>query len=85
MSYPVTPTLSVDAAQARLTLVAVFEELIRFVGVVGAVVSGVVVICVNFHFCCAFPLSVHCCTLAPSAEEPPVTSSALPLLLEINL
>ncbi|MNC24996.1 hypothetical protein D3C75_730690 [compost metagenome] len=85
MSYPVTPTLSVDAVQARLTLVSVFEVLLRSVGGVGGVVSEVVVACVNFHLCCAFPLSVHCWTLAPSAVEPPATSRALPLLLEINL
>jgi hypothetical protein len=39
MSYSVTPTLSVEAAQDRLTLLLVFEGEVRFVGVLGAVVS----------------------------------------------
>ncbi|MNS74541.1 hypothetical protein D3C72_1080210 [compost metagenome] len=85
MSYPATPTLSVDAAQVRVTVVSVLDVLARLVGAVGAVVSCCAVILVNFHFCCAFPLSVHCCTLAPSAVEPPATSKALPLDPEISL
>jgi hypothetical protein len=39
--YVITPTLSVDAVQARLTLVCVTTVTWRFVGCEGGVVSGV--------------------------------------------
>ena len=38
-SYPVTPTLSVDAVHDRLVEVAVVPDAVRYAGVVGAVVS----------------------------------------------
>jgi hypothetical protein len=38
--YPVTPTLSVDAVQARLICVVVAAVAVKFVGGVGGVVSA---------------------------------------------
>ena len=38
--YPVTPTLSVEAVQERLTCVAEAAVAVKFVGAVGGVVSG---------------------------------------------
>ena len=40
--YPVTPTLSVEAVQERLTCVAEAAVAVKFVGAVGGVVSGAV-------------------------------------------